>query len=113
MRNQGIDKIPGVRILEGRWQDWLCDPEKMGEVLEGTPDSAGFDAIFVDTFAEGYEGESFVFGCFSRRTPRWLMRPDLKAFFEILLDIIEPQNGVFSFWNGLGATSESSVQPPS
>jgi hypothetical protein len=25
-------------------------------VLEGTPDSAGFDAVFVDTFAEGYEG---------------------------------------------------------
>ena len=30
---------------------------------------------------------------------------DLKAFFEILLDILEPENGVFSFWNGLGATS--------
>ena len=26
-------------------------------MLEGTPDSAGFDAVFVDTFAEGYEGE--------------------------------------------------------
>jgi protein arginine N-methyltransferase 2 len=58
MRNQGVDKWPGVRILEGRWQDWLLDPEKIGEVLEGTPDSAGFDAIFVDTFAEGYEGMS-------------------------------------------------------
>ena len=34
---------------------------------------------------------------------------DLKAFFEILLDILEPENGVFSFWNGLGATSESLV----
>lgn len=31
---------------------------------------------------------------------------DLKAFFEILLDILEPENGVFSFWNGLGATSK-------
>lgn len=59
MRNQGVDKWPGVRILEGRWQDWLLDPEKIGEVLEGTPDSAGFDAIFVDTFAEGYEGLSY------------------------------------------------------
>lgn len=58
MRNQGVDKWPGVRILEGRWQDWLLDPEKMGQVLEGTPDSMGFDAIFVDTFAEGYEGMS-------------------------------------------------------
>ena len=58
MRNQGVDKLPGVRILEGRWQDWLLDPEKLGQVLEGTPDSSGFDAIFVDTFAEGYEGTS-------------------------------------------------------
>jgi len=32
-------------------------PENIGSVLEGTPDSAGFDAVFVDTFAEGYEGE--------------------------------------------------------
>lgn len=60
MRNQGVDKLPGVRILEGRWQDWLLDPEKIGQVLEGTPDSAGFDAIFVDTFAEGYEGTSHM-----------------------------------------------------
>lgn len=56
LREQGIDKLPGVHILEGRWQDVLS-PEKIGEVLEGTPDSAGFDAVFVDTFAEGYEGE--------------------------------------------------------
>ena len=43
--------------MEGRWQDVLS-PENIGSVLEGTPDSAGFDAVFVDTFAEGYEGES-------------------------------------------------------
>lgn len=60
MRNQGVDKLPGVRILEGRWQDWLLDPEKLGQVLEGTPDSLGFDAVFVDTFAEGYEGMSYL-----------------------------------------------------
>jgi len=58
MRDQGVYDWPGVRILEGRWQDFLLDPEKIGEVLGGTPDSAGFDAIFVDTFAEGYEGEA-------------------------------------------------------
>jgi hypothetical protein len=34
---------------------------------------------------------------------------DLKAFFEILLDILEPENGVFSFWNGLGATSKYNI----
>jgi hypothetical protein len=34
----------------------VLSPENIGSVLEGTPDSAGFDAVFVDTFAEGYEG---------------------------------------------------------
>jgi len=60
LREQGVDKWPGVRILEGRWQDVLS-PENIGGVLEGTPDSAGFDAVFVDTFAEGYEGESIPY----------------------------------------------------
>jgi len=36
-----------------------------------------------------------------------ILTPDLKAFFEVIPDIIEPENGRFSFWNGLGATSES------
>jgi protein arginine N-methyltransferase 2 len=49
-----------VVILEGRWQDWLLDPEKMGEVLEMTGGD-GFGGIFVDTFAEGYEGKIRVY----------------------------------------------------
>jgi protein arginine N-methyltransferase 2 len=55
MREKGVDKLPGVRILEGRWQDFF--PDKLGEVLEGT-EEGGFDAVFMDTFAEGYEGAS-------------------------------------------------------
>lgn len=31
---------------------------------------------------------------------------DLKAFFEVIPDILNADNGRFSFWNGLGATSE-------
>ncbi|OCF60074.1 arginine N-methyltransferase 2 [Kwoniella mangroviensis CBS 10435] len=85
IKDKGVDKLLGVRILEGRWQDFLLDPERSGEVLECTPGGMGYDAIFVDTFAEGYE--------------------DLKAFFEVLPDILEPENGIFSFWNGLGATN--------
>nr|ODN87047.1 arginine N-methyltransferase 2 [Cryptococcus depauperatus CBS 7841] len=85
IRQKGFHLLPNVRILEGRWQDWLLDGEKLGEVLSGTPDGTGFDAIFVDTFAEGYE--------------------DLKTFFEILPDILDAENGRFSFWNGLGATN--------
>jgi protein arginine N-methyltransferase 2 len=102
IRATGFDKIPGVTILEGRWQDWLLDAEKIGEVIAATPDGMGFDAIFVDTFAEGYEGESDEHS--SLNYPR--LHPDLKAFFEVLPDILEPENGIFSFWNGLGATSQ-------
>ncbi|KAK8844678.1 arginine N-methyltransferase 2 [Kwoniella newhampshirensis] len=85
IREKGVHLLPNVQILEGRWQDWLLDPEKIGEVLSGTPGGTGYDAIFVDTFAEGYE--------------------DLKAFFEVIPDILDAENGVFSFWNGLGATN--------
>ncbi|KAK4687603.1 type IV protein arginine methyltransferase, partial [Tremellales sp. Uapishka_1] len=107
LRSQGVDKWPGVRILEGRWQDWLLDPEKLGEVLEGTPEGAGFGGVFVDTFAEGYEGESHLL---QRGGP--LINPlgsDLKAFFEVLPDILDGEDGIFSFWNGLGATSQSHI----
>ncbi|ODN89667.1 arginine N-methyltransferase 2 [Cryptococcus wingfieldii CBS 7118] len=87
IRQKGIHLLPNVRILEGRWQDWLLDGDKIGEVLSGTPNGMGFDAIFVDTFAEGYEVS------------------DLKAFFEVIPDILDAENGRFSFWNGLGATN--------
>lgn len=62
MRDTGVYAWPHVTVLEGRWQDF-CE----GEGLERLMDAAGggFDAIFVDTFAEGYEGES-------RRAPRTL-----------------------------------------
>lgn len=56
MRDTGVYDWPGVRVLEGRWQDWFT-PEKLGDVLAATPDASGFTAIFMDTFAEGYEGE--------------------------------------------------------
>ncbi|OXB39694.1 arginine N-methyltransferase 2 [Cryptococcus neoformans] len=85
IHKKGVHLLPNVRILEGRWQDWLLDGGKVGDVLSGTPDGTGFDAIFVDTFAEGYE--------------------DLKAFFEVIPDILDADNGRFSFWNGLGATN--------
>jgi protein arginine N-methyltransferase 2 len=31
---------------------------------------------------------------------------DLKAFFEYLPDLLDGEEATFSFWNGLGATSE-------
>lgn len=55
MRQTGVDKIEGITILEGRWQDWVLDPTKLETLLQASG-GMGFDAIFVDTFAEGYEG---------------------------------------------------------
>ena len=57
IKDKGVDKLPGVRILEGRWQDYL--PDRLEEVL-GATDEGGFDAVFMDTFAEGYEGKSLT-----------------------------------------------------
>lgn len=54
MREKGVYDWPNTHILEGRWQDWLIG-DKLAEVIELS--DGGLDAIFVDTFAEGYDGE--------------------------------------------------------
>ncbi len=55
MKSKGVYEWPGVTVLEGRWQDFTG--ERLGELIAASG-GMGFDAIFVDTFAEGYEGES-------------------------------------------------------
>lgn len=55
IRKKGVDRWPGVTVLEGRWQDYMG--EKMGDLIAASG-GMGYDAIFVDTFAEGYEGRS-------------------------------------------------------
>lgn len=55
MRETGVYDWPNVHILEGRWQEFL-QGEKLGEVIELA--DGGFDAVFIDTFAEGYDGAS-------------------------------------------------------
>jgi protein arginine N-methyltransferase 2 len=75
----------GVEVLPGRWQDW-CQGDKLAELIGKSAGGAGYDFVFIDTFAEDYE--------------------ELKAFFEIVTDLLEGPESVFSFWNGLGATSE-------
>ena len=59
MRETGVYDWPNVIVLEGRWQD-ILKPDNIAKVL-ATDESeelaeAGFDAVFFDTFAEGYEG---------------------------------------------------------
>jgi len=67
-----------VTILEGKWQDFIAS----GKLLE----FGGFDVVYTDTFSEDYAA--------------------LHKFFEELPDILSGPDARFSFFNGLGATSE-------
>jgi len=48
MRSQGWYSKPNVKILEGKWQDYVDSSELLGV--------GGFDVIYTDTFSEEYEG---------------------------------------------------------
>lgn len=78
MKDNDWHQKPGVRVLEGRWQDLV---EKEDFLALG-----GFDVIYTDTFSENYR--------------------DLHQFFEHLPDLLSGSNARFSFFHGLGATSE-------
>jgi protein arginine N-methyltransferase 2 len=49
MRNLGWYTKPGVKILEGKWQDFIDNEDLLGV--------GGFDAVYTDTFSEDYEGK--------------------------------------------------------
>lgn len=48
MREMGWFDKPNVKILEGKWQDFVSSKELLGV--------GGFDAVYTDTFSENYEG---------------------------------------------------------
>lgn len=90
-----------VLILEGKWQDFVESDKLLG--------IGGFDAIYTDTFSENYKGALLKQrGCPSlcyRKTDRRYVT-DLYAFFEHVPDLLRGPKSVFSFFNGLGATSK-------
>ncbi|KAG7440873.1 arginine methyl transferase [Guyanagaster necrorhizus] len=77
MKELGWLDRPGVRVLQGKWQDWI----NSDELLE----YGGFDVIYTDTFSEDYS--------------------DLRRFFEHLPDLLSGPSALFGFFNGLGATN--------
>ncbi|KAF4620839.1 hypothetical protein D9613_000721 [Agrocybe pediades] len=77
MRKQGWYDKRGVKILEGRWQDFVD--------TESLLSSGGFDVVYTDTFSEDYG--------------------DLRQFFDHLPDLLADGQSRFSFFNGLGATN--------
>lgn len=74
MRERGWFNKPNVKIHQGKWQDVL--PKLVSEGLE-------LDAIYYDTYAEDYR--------------------DLKLFFDEYVIALLNTNGLFGFYNGLGA----------
>ncbi|CAK5265742.1 unnamed protein product, partial [Mycena citricolor] len=80
MKDLGWYDKPGVRVLEGKWQDFINDPEKLASIVP----EGGFDLVYTDSFSEDYEA--------------------LRQFFGHLPTLLGPQ-ARFSFFNGLGATN--------
>lgn len=52
MRSQGWYSKPNVKILEGKWQDYIDSSEFLG--------IGGFDVVYTDTFSEEYNGTAIL-----------------------------------------------------
>ena len=74
MKEKGWFEKPNVKIHQGKWQDVLPKLVEQGIQL---------DAIYYDTYAEDYK--------------------DLKEFFDEYVIALLDSNGLFGFYNGLGA----------
>jgi len=77
MKERGWYFKPGVKVLQGRWQDFVDDPNLL--------DVGGFDVVYTDTFSEDYQ--------------------ELHRFFTHVPDLLNGPESRFSFFNGLGATN--------
>jgi type IV protein arginine methyltransferase len=76
MREKGWYEKPGVRILEGLWQDFVLDTNESDDMDTGllTLSEGGFDVIYIDTFSESYRGI-----CFASPDVTRLLRRDSRA----------------------------------
>ena len=98
MRERGWFEKEGVRILEGKWQDFV----ESGDLLS----VGGFDVIYTDTFSEDYAGMLLAIAISGNgRVLSSVSIPELHRFFGHIPDLLEGPNSRFSFFNGLGATS--------
>ena len=71
MRHKGWYDRPGVRVLEGRWQDFFLPKLDSNADSAGPVDIGKFDVVYFDTFQEGYRGHFD----FIRHVPRLLRGP--------------------------------------
>ncbi|KAJ1019400.1 hypothetical protein NDA16_004517 [Ustilago loliicola] len=84
-RTLGFDKIPGVEIFQGRWEDYIKDSDDEQDIARMTA-LGTFDAIYWDTYSQDYS--------------------DIKRFFEALPNLLNGPESRFSFFHGLGATNQ-------
>lgn len=77
IRKKEWHQRPGVKIMEGKWQDVVQRKEFL--------DLGTFDVVYTDTFAENYY--------------------ELYKFFTLLPNLMAGPEARFSFFNGLGATN--------
>ena len=59
MRDTGWYEKKGVKILEGKWQDFIESGSESDVLL----DAGGFDAVYTDTFSEDYDGATMRLAC--------------------------------------------------
>ena len=59
MKSLGWYSKHNVKILEGKWQDYIDSPELLG--------IGGFDVIYTDTFSEEYKGAMVSIGNHRRK----------------------------------------------
>ena len=89
MRREGWYDRPGVRVLEGRWQDFFA-PQTPESGNAKPFDIGKFDIVYFDTFQEGYYGHfSFI-----KHVPR----------------LLRDQNSRFSYFNGHAAKRETAYE---
>jgi protein arginine N-methyltransferase 2 len=97
MKRHGWHRKRGVKILGGKWQDYVGTEALLG--------FGGFDVIYTDTFAEDYAGADIsVF----RPHVEFIEDPRdtaLHQFFGHVPTLLAGPLSRFSFFNGLGATS--------
>lgn len=72
----GFDKLPGVELFHGKWEDWISDSDSDAAVAKMT-ELGSFDAVYWDTYSQDYA--------------------DIRKFFECLPSILNGPGSKFSF----------------
>lgn len=72
----GFDRMPGVELFEGRWEDWIKDSDADEDIAK-MAQLGSFDAVYWDTYSQDYK--------------------DIKRFFDALPNLLNGPQSRFSF----------------